>query len=183
MNTKKEIVFIKYGFRSDCEFTKSYIYNMNSGTSNICFVIVIIGLIIFRCKKEEQNPYEWKTIKVTATAYNSLAYQTSSNPHITAFGDSLKPGLKYIAVSRDLLIKGLVHNTLVKIEGLQGTYLVKDKMNRRFRNKIDLYMGTDVKAAKKWGRRKVNITYRVEIDNEVKEEPEIEVERGSIQIK
>ena len=156
---------------------------MNSGTSNICFVIVIIGLIIFRCKKEEQNPYEWKTIKVTATAYNSLAYQTSSNPHITAFGDSLKPGLKYIAVSRDLLIKGLVHNTLVKIEGLQGTYLVKDKMNRRFRNKIDLYMGTDVKAAKKWGRRKVNITYRVEIDNEVKEEPEIEVERGSIQIK
>ncbi|MFT4611861.1 MAG: 3D (Asp-Asp-Asp) domain-containing protein [Glaciecola sp.] len=148
---------------------------MNSRISNICFAIVIIGLVVFSCKKEEQNPYEWKSIKVTATAYNSLAYQTSSNPHITAFGDSLKPGLKYIAVSRDLLKNGLAHNTLVKVEGLQGTYLVKDKMNRRFRNKIDLYMGTDVKAAKKWGIRKVSISYRIEIQNEV--------ERGSIQIK
>jgi 3D (Asp-Asp-Asp) domain-containing protein len=148
---------------------------MNSRISNICFAIVIIGLVVFSCKKEEQNPYEWKSIKVTATAYNSLACQTSSNPHITAFGDSLKPGLKYIAVSRDLLKNGLAHNTLVKVEGLQGTYLVKDKMNRRFRNKIDLYMGTDVKAAKKWGILKVSISYRIEIQNEV--------ERGSIQIK
>jgi 3D (Asp-Asp-Asp) domain-containing protein len=105
-------------------------------------------------------------MKVTATAYNSLAYQTSSNPHITAFGDSLKPGLKYIAVSRDLLKNGLIHNTLIKIEGVEGTYLVKDKMNRRFRKRIDLYMGTDVKAAKNWGRRKVNISYRIEIEKD-----------------
>ncbi|WP_299335682.1 hypothetical protein [uncultured Psychroserpens sp.] len=102
-------------------------------------------------------------MEVTATAYNSLAYQTSSNPHITAFGDSLKPGLRYIAVSRDLLKKGLSHNTLVKIEGLEGTYLVKDKMNRRWRNRIDVYMGTDVKAARQWGRRNINISYRVEV--------------------
>ncbi len=91
----------------------------------MCFVVV-------SCKKEETSSYEWKTIEVTSTAYNSLAYQTSSNPHITAFGDSLKPGLKYIAVSRDLLKNGLGHNTLVKIEGLNGTYLVKDKMNTYF---------------------------------------------------
>nr|WP_321223547.1 hypothetical protein [uncultured Psychroserpens sp.] len=129
-------------------------------------VIVLAFLALLGCKKEELNPYEWKTIEVTATAYNSLAYQTNSNPHITAFGDSLKPGLKYIAVSRDLLKKGLEHNTLVKVDGLEGTYLVKDKMNRRFRNKIDLYMGTDVKAARKWGRRKVNISYRVEINKD-----------------
>ncbi|MBR9913732.1 MAG: hypothetical protein GYB32_02710 [Algicola sp.] len=102
-------------------------------------------------------------MEVTATAYNSLAYQTSSNPHITAFGDSLKPGLRYIAVSRNLLNEGLTHNTLVKVEGLEGTYLVKDKMNRRWKNKIDIYMGTDVKAARAWGRRKVNISYRVPI--------------------
>ncbi|MFT5847555.1 MAG: 3D (Asp-Asp-Asp) domain-containing protein [Psychroserpens sp.] len=139
---------------------------MKIKTSNICLVIAILGLVVFSCKKEEPNRYEWKTIEVTASAYNSLAYQTSSNPHITAFGDSLKPGLKYIAVSRDLLKTGLDHNTLVKIEGLKGTYLVKDKMNHRFRNKIDLYMGTDVKAARKWGRRKVNISYRIEVEND-----------------
>ncbi|MFD2917719.1 3D domain-containing protein [Psychroserpens luteus] len=130
------------------------------------YVIFLFCLVLLNCKKEASTNYEWKKIKVTATAFNSLAYQTSSNPHITAFGDSLKPGLKYIAVSRDLLKNGLEHNTLVKVEGLDGTYLVKDKMNSRFRNKIDIYMGTDVKAAKKWGRRKVNISYRVELEKD-----------------
>ena len=130
------------------------------------YFIVLLFIAMLSCKEKQANPYEWKTIEVTATAYNSLAYQTSSNPHITAFGDSLKPGLKYIAVSRDLLKNGLRHNTLVKIEGVEGTYLVKDKMNRRFRKRIDLYMGTDVKAAKKWGKRKVNISYRIEIEKD-----------------
>lgn len=136
---------------------------MNSSTSSRNYALIVLCLIILSCKKDISNSFEWKTLEVTATAYNSLAYQTSSNPHITAFGDSLKPGLRYIAVSRDLLKNGLGHNTLVKVEGLEGTYLVKDKMNRRWRNRIDVYMGTDVKAAKQWGRRKVNISYRVEI--------------------
>lgn len=129
-------------------------------------IIVIGSIVLLNCKQETPNTYEWKTIEVTATAYNSLAYQTNSNPHITAFGDSLKPGLRYIAVSRNLLNEGLTHNTPVKIEGLQGTYLVKDKMNRRWRDRIDIYMGTDVKAAKKWGKRKVNISYRVQIETD-----------------
>ncbi|WP_460220778.1 3D domain-containing protein [Psychroserpens sp. MEBiC05023] len=123
-----------------------------------------MSFVLLTCKDNTANAYEWKTMEVTATAYNSLAYQTSSNPNITAFGDSLKPGLRYIAVSRNLLKEGLVHNTLVKIEGLEGTYLVKDKMNKRWWNRIDIYMGTDVKAAKQWGKRKVNISYRVAID-------------------
>ena len=135
--------------------------NMNSSTSYSIALAFFLFMLMLSCKKELPNPYEWKSLNVTATAYNSLAYQTSSNPHITAFGDSLKPGLRYIAVSRDLLRLGLVHNTLVKIQGLEGTYLVKDKMNRRWRKRIDIYMGTDVKAAKQWGKRSVNISYRV----------------------
>ncbi|WP_323788960.1 hypothetical protein [Psychroserpens sp.] len=124
------------------------------------FILILISLSLLNCKDEASNEFEWKTINVTATAYNSLVSQTDSDPFIAAFGDSLKPGLKYIAVSRDLLKLGLQHNTLVKVEGLEGTYLVKDKMHSRWKNKIDIYMGTDVKAAKKWGKRKVNISYR-----------------------
>jgi len=135
---------------------------MISKAINRLIIFSILGLIINSCKQEIENNYEWNTIEVTATAYNSLVYQTGDNPFITAFGDSLKPGVRYIAVSRDLLKLGLKHNTLVKVEGLNGTYLVKDKMHSRWRNKIDIYMGTDVNAAKKWGRRKVNISYRVE---------------------
>jgi len=110
--------------------------------------------------------YEWKTKKVTATAFNSVSWQTDDQPNVTAFGDSLKPGMKCIAVSRNLLQEGFKHNTPVKIEGLEGVYLVKDKMNRRFKDKIDIYMGTDVQAAREWGRKKVEIEYGVEIETD-----------------
>lgn len=119
-------------------------------------------LMLFNCKNSEEkfaDNYIWDSLDVTATAYNSLANQTSSNPHITAFGDSIKPGLKYIAVSRDLLRLGLKHNIPVRIEGLEGIYLVKDKMHSRWTKRIDVYMGIDVKAAKLWGRKRLCIEY------------------------
>lgn len=107
-------------------------------------------------------------MEVTATAYNSVSWQTSGDPNITAWGDTLKPGMKCIAVSRDLLALGLTHNTPVKIEGLKGVYYVKDKMHYRWRNKIDIYMGKDVKAARKWGRKKVRIQYGIRKEDALK---------------
>ncbi|WP_199757251.1 3D domain-containing protein [Formosa maritima] len=124
------------------------------------FTSLLIILTNSNCTTFE-DPYTWKPLKVTATAYNSLESQTNSNPSITAFGDSLKPGLKYIAVSRDLQSLGLDYNTPVKIDGLEGIYLVKDKMHPRWKNKIDIYMGVNVNAALEWGRRKVVIQYGV----------------------
>ncbi len=99
-----------------------------------------------------------RKMTVTATAYNSVRAQTNSNPSIAAWGDRLKPGMKAIAVSRDLLGKGLKRGTKVKISGLPGEYVVLDKMHHRWRNKIDIYMGKDIRAAKQWGRRKVTLT-------------------------
>ncbi|NDV22994.1 3D domain-containing protein [Desulfovibrio sp. JC022] len=99
------------------------------------------------------------TMKVASTAYTSHVAQTSKHPFLGAWGDDLKPGMKCIAVSRDLIPKGLGHNAKVKIEGLPGEYLVKDKMNKRWTNKIDIYMGLDTKAAKEWGKREVTITF------------------------
>ncbi|NRD23701.1 3D domain-containing protein [Winogradskyella litoriviva] len=116
-------------------------------------------LLLFGCNKGVESTCIKQQIKVTATAYNSLAYQTNSNPTITAFGDSLKPGLRYIAVSRDLLDSGLVHNMQVKIQGFDSFFTVKDKMNSRWRKRIDIYMGNDIKKAKIWGKRKVKIEY------------------------
>jgi len=96
---------------------------------------------------------------VTATAYNSVANQTNDDPNRGAWGDTLRPGMKSIAVSRDLIALGLGHNARVRIEGLDGEYVVKDKMNKRWTEKIDIYMGIDVEAARRWGRRKVRITW------------------------
>jgi len=133
--------------------------------------IIICALLLCSCKEVRvDDKYDWHEIKVTASAYNSTRHQTDSNPHITAFGDSLKPGLSYIAVSRDLLRKGLKHNTPVKIEGIDSIYFVKDRMHSRWKNRIDIYMGLDVKAAREWGRKKVSISYGIPKQVE-KEEP------------
>jgi len=99
-------------------------------------------------------------MKVTASAYNSIASQTTvTNPALTAWGDTLKPKMKAIAVSRDLIKMGLTHNVQVRIDGLEGVYLVMDKMNKRWTKKIDIYMGLDVAAAKQWGKRQVTISW------------------------
>jgi 3D (Asp-Asp-Asp) domain-containing protein len=101
-----------------------------------------------------------KELEVTATAFNSLHWQTDvESPSLAAWGDTLKPGMKAIAVSRDLIDSGLTHNTEVFIEELDQTFLVKDKMNRRWTKKIDIYMGIDVKEARKFGKQKVNINW------------------------
>ncbi len=133
---------------------------------NKCLIILLF-IVSFSCKSRIEEECASKKLKVIATAYNSLAYQTNANPHITAFGDSLIPGLRYIAVSRDLLDSGLIHNTKVKIEGFDSLFIVKDKMNKRWRQRIDIYMGTDVKKAKKWGKKKVNIEYCIQTEDTI----------------
>jgi 3D (Asp-Asp-Asp) domain-containing protein len=116
----------------------------------ICFVF---GLFIFGCGSNHNS------VEVIATAFNSVSNQTNKNPSIMAWGDTLNPGMKVIAVSRDLIGLGLVHNTDVTINGLPGKYKVLDKMNKRWKMKIDIYMGTDIKAAKKWGKKRVKISW------------------------
>jgi len=109
--------------------------------------------------------YNWYGHEVTASAYNSVFWQTDSiNPSVAAWGDTLKPGMKSIAVSRDLIKMGLTHNTMVRIDTFSDTFYVKDKMHRRWRNRIDVYMGKDVKKAREWGKRKLIICYAVPMD-------------------
>ena len=123
----------------------------------ILTVLFLFLLLMLSC-----NRYETVTRDVTATAYNSLASQThAEHSNITAWGDTLKPGMKTIAVSRDLIREGLTRNKKVRIEGLPGVYTVLDKMNPRWRNRIDIYMGENIERAKEWGRQKVTIHYKV----------------------
>lgn len=104
-----------------------------------------------------EGPPERLSAVVTATAYNSVPNQTSGDPNLAAWGDTLKPGMKAIAVSRDLIEKGLTRGVQVEIEGFSGTYRVLDKMNARWNDRIDIYMGQDVAAAKAWGKQQVTI--------------------------
>jgi len=122
---------------------------------NLLFIISI--LFLASCA-------ETKTMEVTATAYNSVESQTKKGDAITAaWGDKLKPGMKAIAVSRDLLQEqGIEHGAEVKIEGLPGEYKVLDKMNKRWTKKIDIYMGENIEKAKEWGKQEVQISWNVD---------------------
>ncbi|APG59588.1 3D domain-containing protein [Christiangramia salexigens] len=127
----------------------------------ISFSLYCLFLIVFSACKNDKLPgdEDWISLCVTATAYNSVLSQTQDNPRITAWGDTLKPGMNAIAVSRDLIKLGLDHNAKVKIEGFDSVFLVKDKMHYRWRNRIDIYMGNNVDNARDFGRKKLNIEY------------------------
>ncbi|MCF8331237.1 MAG: 3D domain-containing protein [Bacteroidales bacterium] len=125
--------------------------------------VTLILLISVSCKKTPET----KTINVKATAYNSLPGQThQDHSNITAWGDTLTPGMKIIAVSRNLIDSGLTYKTNVKIEELEGQYIVLDKMHYRWKNRIDIYMGNNRDSALNWGVRNVKITWQIKDNND-----------------
>ncbi len=113
-------------------------------------VLIALFTCLLACAERKGAAQE---LTVTATAYNSVVGQTSGDPTLAAWGDRLDPNIASIAVSRDLIPLGLGHNTEVQIDGLAGTYLVRDKLNKRFTKRIDIYMGTDIEAAREFGKQ------------------------------
>ena len=100
---------------------------------------------------------------VTATAYCSRPQETDGDPFIAAWNERLDPKVKSIAVSRDLLEEGLHHRSSVwiEIDGKEtGPYLVLDKMNKRWKHRIDVYFGVDLKAALEFGKKRVRISWK-----------------------
>jgi len=132
-----------------------------------CLSLLFIFLSCTTEKKQKLDLHDWKPLRsVSVTAYNTLPSQTTpTGSNIAAWGDTLQPGMKVIAVSRDLLRKGLSYNTMVRIDTFPDTFFVKDKMHFRHRNKIDIYMGLDKKKALEWGRKKLTIFYASEKDS------------------
>ena len=128
-------------------------------------LIVVLYLFIGCNETKKIDPHVWIPLEVTATAYNSVKSQTLGVPNITAWGDTLVPGMKSIAVSRDLIAKGLKHGTMVRIDTFSDTFYINDKMHRRWKNRIDIYMGKDAKMAKEWGRKKIKIEFAVLREN------------------
>ena len=130
-----------------------------------CIVWLCLTSCVNKEKKKELSKFDWNGMEVTVSAYNSVSWQTQGNPNIAAWGDTLKPGMKAVAISRDLLALGITHNSMMTIGSMTDTFYVKDKMNRRWRNRIDIYMGKDVKKAREWGVQKLFICYAIPKDS------------------
>lgn len=86
------------------------------------------------CGTSQPSPKK-RTLEVTATAYTSSKRETDRTPFLAAWKNRLKPGIKSIAISRDLLALGLTNGCEVTIDGLEGTYKVLDKMHKRWKKR------------------------------------------------
>jgi 3D (Asp-Asp-Asp) domain-containing protein len=105
------------------------------------------------------EPPRARQLVVTATAYTSSVSETDGQPHLAAWSDRISPGMRVIAVSPDLLALGLDRGTEVRVDGLPGTWKVLDRMPDRWSRRIDVYMGNDTEAARRFGKRKVRISW------------------------
>ena len=116
---------------------------------------LVLLLLPYEMEKSERIIMEkiktLEPISVTLTTYTTSAKETDSTPHITASGfkiDTLNP-MKHriIAVSRDLK-KKWKFGTKVRITGAgkyNGTYYVRDLMNKRYKKRIDILIGKNHK--------------------------------------
>jgi 3D (Asp-Asp-Asp) domain-containing protein len=116
----------------------------------LSFVLFIIPLEINMMEREIKM--EIKGIEpdiVTVTTYSPTVAQTDSTPLITASGFKINPNnpkrQRIVAVSRDLK-KKYKFGKKIRITGigkLSGTYTVRDVMNKRYRNRVDILIGED----------------------------------------
>jgi 3D (Asp-Asp-Asp) domain-containing protein len=103
---------------------------------------------------------EQHKLTVKVTAFNSTRAQTDDRPNETACGDHIAPGERIVAVSRDLKAAGLECGDEIRIEGLDGSWRVADSMAARHEQRIDIYMGNDIKAARRWGVKEREIRWK-----------------------
>ncbi|MAG50962.1 hypothetical protein CL621_04995 [archaeon] len=134
-------------------------------TIGIIGIYSFFGITFFNNFTNLKNELERDKILVTntmvvATVYNAKKSQTDSTPNITADGTRINchwaGKYRYIAVSRNLLKQNgghLNYDDYVIITGINGKYdgvwQVKDTMNKRWVNRIDLLCNLNEKPFKK----------------------------------
>ena len=129
-------------------------------------LLVACGFVLGSCASVASWPHAppapqapARTLTVTATAYNSVPSQTEGDPHDGAWGDRIVPGMQVVAVSADLVALGLGRGVRVRIEGLPGEWVVLDRMPSRWTRRIDVYLGKDVRSAREFGKRELQISW------------------------
>jgi len=113
---------------------------------------LILILLIDRPPLALQQVKELDVVKVTA--YTARVQETDSTPTVTAFNTRVKKGT--IALSRDLekkhSLKGgdRVFLDCFTDKMYSGIYVFNDRMHKRKRNQVDIFMNS-LKKAKKVG--------------------------------
>ena len=104
------------------------------------------------------SEHKLEGLDVTVTMYHPVSRQTDSTPNILADGTRIKvhkaSEYRFIAVSRNLLKRfggWLDYDDFILLKGTDGkdgVYQVRDTMNPRFVNRIDILESPEVKPYK-----------------------------------
>ena len=152
--------------RQQIDLFASFAYATSTGENNIQNVperatdedeteVLEINTLV---KDNEGNPVgliQEEKITRIVTAYNSVPWQTDDTPCIGAFGDDLCVLHKVGDLS---CAADLEYGTKLWIPPFQNWCTVRDRMARKFKDRVDLFMGDDIEGAKKFGKQKLTLT-------------------------
>ena len=136
---------------------------MRAATSSI----VALQITLKKCS-EELNKKKDSVHNVTVTMYQPVPEQTDSTPNVTADGTVIKvdraSDYRYVAVSQNMLIKNggfLKFGDYVWVDAgkKSGVYQVRDVMNKRYTDRIDILEGVGVRPYKYDNARMVKLVY------------------------
>jgi hypothetical protein len=130
-------------------------------------VLMLLPLVATSTKVTSAQKFYFKTdtrvVLNALTIYNPERKQCDSTPLITASNSKINmeelknDNLRWMALSRDLLKrwKGKFHygDTVLITSGdpaIDGLWIIKDTMNKRFKNRGDLLFSTHVRKLGKW---------------------------------
>lgn len=102
----------------------------------------------------EPEPVSTGTVR-EVSAYTSEVGQTDATPCISASGMNICH--LYAEGTNVCATNAFPLGTLLEVEGL-GTCVVEDRMNSRYRNRVDWYFGYDTQHALEFGVQKLHVT-------------------------
>ena len=135
-------------------------YSVNIFQNNKEFYVDEMNKLLERNEviQTELNEFHKYGIEVDVTMYQPTRHQTDSTPNITADGTRIKisraSDYKFVALSRNLLSRWggpFEYGDFILIKGTDskdGVYQVRDTMNPKWVNMVDILESTNVKPYK-----------------------------------
>jgi 3D (Asp-Asp-Asp) domain-containing protein len=111
--------------------------------------------------EEFPKPAVVKTMRVTATAYNSVPEQTDGDPFTTAAGTRTRPGVVAACFPFGTQLEIIVPGQEGSLNGI--TYVVEDRTGAGRCDHVDIWMET-IPEARQFGRRTVEIRFIEPVD-------------------
>ena len=153
--------------QSEKDELQSLIESGNKSMMVATSLITGLEIALKKCS-EELNKNKDNVHNVTVTMYQPVPEQTDSTPNITADGTVIKVDraseYRYVAVSQNMLVKNggfLKFGDYVWVDAgkKSGVYQVRDVMNKRYTDRIDILEGVDVRPYKYDNARMVKLVY------------------------